>query len=184
MGDPTTGRVYALGVCGFFQCIDSETGKTIWSRSLAEEFGLLSTYGGRTATPIVYEDLVIINSVMTGWGKVARPAQQFLAMDKKTGEIVWMSGTKTGPEDTTFSTPVLTTLKGQAAMVFGGADGAVWAFQPRTGKPIWSYQVSRRGINASPVVVEDKVFIGHSNETSTTSRPVACSRLRGTAKGT
>jgi len=164
VGDPTTGRVYALGVCGYFQCLDAETGKTIWSRSLAEEFGLLSTYGGRTASPTLFEDLVIINSVMTGWGQVAVPAQQFLAMKKDTGEIVWMNNTKPRPEDTTYSTPVFTTLAGQSAMVVAGADGAVWAFQPRTGQPIWEFQISRRGINASPVVVGDKVYVGHSNE--------------------
>src|SRR4051812_13974807 len=31
VGDPTTGRIYAMGVCGYFQCLDGETGKTIWS---------------------------------------------------------------------------------------------------------------------------------------------------------
>ena len=39
VGDPTTGRVYALGVCGYFQCLDGETGKTLWSHSLSEEYG-------------------------------------------------------------------------------------------------------------------------------------------------
>ena len=34
VGDPETGHVYALGVCGYFQCIDGETGKTIWSRPI------------------------------------------------------------------------------------------------------------------------------------------------------
>ena len=53
VGDPTTGRVYAMGVCGYFQCLDGETGKTLWSHSLSEEFGLLSTYGGRTNVPVI-----------------------------------------------------------------------------------------------------------------------------------
>ena len=37
VGDPATGNVFALGVCGYFQCIDGETGKTIWSHSMSEE---------------------------------------------------------------------------------------------------------------------------------------------------
>ncbi len=73
VGDPATGRVFALGVCGLFQCLDGETGKTIWSRSLSEEFGLLSTYGGRTNVPVVFEDKVYISAVMTNWGELARP---------------------------------------------------------------------------------------------------------------
>ena len=44
-------------------------------------------------------------------------------------------------------------------MVFGSGDGAVWAFQPRTGKPIWNFQLSRRGLNVSPVVVGDNVYM-------------------------
>lgn len=162
--DPASGRVFVQGVCGYFQCVDGESGKTIWSRSLAEEFGILSTYGGRTATPVLFEDLVIVNGVMTGWGEFARPAQCFLAMNKDSGEVVWLKATKPFPEDTTYSTPVLTTIKGQAALVVGASDGAMWAFQPRTGNPLWQFQVSRRGINVSPVVLSDKVYFGHSEE--------------------
>ena len=64
--DPVTKTVYAHGVCGYFAAIDAETGKTRWSRSLHEEFGFLSTYGGRTNIPVVFEDLVIASAVVTG----------------------------------------------------------------------------------------------------------------------
>ena len=40
VGDPATGKLYAMGVCGFFQCLDGETGKPIWSVSLNEEYRL------------------------------------------------------------------------------------------------------------------------------------------------
>jgi outer membrane protein assembly factor BamB len=164
VGDPTTGRVYAIGVCGLFQCLEGDTGKTVWKRSLNEEFGLLTTYGGRTNVPVVFEDLVIISGVVTGWGDMARPAHRFLAFDKKTGEAVWFNGTRPLPEDTTYSTPVLAVLKGQSALVFGSGDGGVHAFQPRTGKPIWTFQLSARGINVSPVVEGDRVYIAHAEE--------------------
>lgn len=164
VGDPTTGRVFAQGVNGFFQCLDGETGKEIWSRSLHEEFGLVSTYGGRTNTPVVFEDLVIASAVVTGWGEMAVPAHRFIAMDKNTGEVRWFNGTGLRPEDTTYSTPVLTVLDGQAAMVFGSSDGCVWAFQPRTGKPIWNFKLSRRGINVSPVVDGDTVYVSQGEE--------------------
>src|SRR5688572_12807534 len=51
VGDPETGNVYALGVCGYFQCISGKTGKTLWAIPMHERFGLLSTYGGRTNYP-------------------------------------------------------------------------------------------------------------------------------------
>ncbi|MDZ4817670.1 MAG: PQQ-binding-like beta-propeller repeat protein [Planctomycetota bacterium] len=164
VGDPTTGRVYAQGVNGFFQCLDGDTGKEIWSRSMHEEFGLLSTYGGRTNTPVIFEDMVLASAVIIGWGDTALPAHRFLGMDKNTGEVRWLNGTTVRPEDTTYSTPVLTVLGGEAAMVFGSSDGACWAFQPRTGQPIWNYKMSRRGISVSPVVEGDTVYMTQAEE--------------------
>ncbi|HEV3022961.1 MAG TPA: PQQ-binding-like beta-propeller repeat protein, partial [Pirellulales bacterium] len=163
-GDPETGNVYAMGVCDYFQCLDGETGKTLWSHSLSEEFGCLSTYGGRTNTPVVFEDLVIISAVVIGWGEMAVPAHRFLAFDKRTGQVVWFNGTKLRPKDTTYSTPVISVIGGQQMLIFGSGDGGVWAFQPRTGVPIWSCQFCNRGINTSPVVEGDMVYIGHSEE--------------------
>ena len=164
VGDPATGRVYALGVCDYFQCLDGETGKTIWSRSLSEEYGFLSTYGGRTNVPVIFEDTVIINAVVIGWGEMAVPAHRFVAFNKETGVPVWFNGTRLRPDDTTYSTPVITTLGGQAAMVFASGDGGVWAFQPRTGRPLWSYQLSLRGVNITPLVDGDTIYMSHSEE--------------------
>jgi outer membrane protein assembly factor BamB len=162
--DPNTGKVYALGVCGLFQCIDGATGKTLWSHSLAEKFGLLSTYGGRTNVPVIVDDLVLISSIVIGWDKMAKPAHRFMAFDKSTGVIQWFNGTRISPYDTTYSTPTVATIGNQRALIFGSGDGAVWAFQPLTGRQIWKYQVSKRGLNVSPLVHNNRVFTGHSEE--------------------
>ncbi|CAL1125616.1 unnamed protein product [Cladocopium goreaui] len=164
VGDPETGNVYALGVCGYFQCIDGETGETIWSHSMSEEYGLLSTYGGRTNVPVIFEDLVIISAVVIGWGDMAKPAHQFLAFDKNTGEVVWFEGTTPLPDDTTYSTPTVTVVDGRAMMIFEAGDGKVWAMEPRTGRPIWQYDLAMRGLNTSPLVVGDKVYAGNGEE--------------------
>ena len=121
VADPASDTVFAHGVCGAFTAIDAATGKTKWHRSLHEEFGFLSTYGGRTNIPVVFEDLVIASAVVTGWGDTARPAHRFLGLDKGTGAVRWMNGTKELPEDTTYSTPALAVLGGQAAVVFGSS---------------------------------------------------------------
>jgi outer membrane protein assembly factor BamB len=165
VGDPTTGNVFALGVSGVFQCIDGETGKTIWMHSMSEEYGMIHTYGGRTNMPIVYEDLVIISCVMTGWGDYAVPAHRFVAFDKRSGQAVWITSTRLRPEDTTYSTPMPAVFDGQAAIVTGSGDGSVYAIQPRTGKIIWKYEASLRGISTSPLVVGNEVYCGHAEET-------------------
>ena len=164
VGDPETGNVYALGVCGYFQCINGETGETIWSRSMHEEFGFLSTYGGRTNFPVVCDDQVIISAVVIGWGEMAKPAHRFVSMDKRTGDVIWFDGTTPLPYDTTYSPPALKVINGQKQLIFGSGDGRVWGIQPRTGKKLWNYGLARRGLNTGPFVIGDRVFTGQSEE--------------------
>ncbi len=183
MGDPETGNIYALGVNGYFSCIDGKTGKTLWSHSLGEEFGLISPYGGRTHPPAVFEDLVIINGVMVGWGDTAPPAHRILAMDKNTGEPRWFTHTKPLPEDTVFSTPTFTAIDGLEEMIVGSSDGAVWSFQPRTGKSIWNFRMSPRGLSPSPVVVGEKVYESQGEETLDRKNAGSLVCFKGTGTG-
>lgn len=162
--DPETNRVYALGVCGLFHCLDAATGDVVWRIPLHEQFGLLSTYGGRTNFPIICDDLVIVSAVMIGWGEFAKPAHRFIGFDKRTGDVAWINGTRPLPYDTTYSAPALAVIDGQKTLVFGSGDGSIHGLQPRTGKQIWTYRISRRGVNSSPLVVGDTVFAGHSDE--------------------
>ena len=164
VGDPETDRVYVLGLGCTFQCLDGKTGKLIWEHSMLEEYGMLSTYGGRTNFPVVYEDMVIISGVNTGWDQTAVPTHRFMALDKNTGAAIWTMSTRPRPEDTTYSTPIFTVLNGQAAMVLGAADGAIYALQPRTGKVIWKYQASPRGMNIAPLVENGIVYMGHGEQ--------------------
>jgi outer membrane protein assembly factor BamB len=183
IADPSSNTVFAHGVCGVFTAIDATTGKTKWQRSLHEEFGFLSTYGGRTNIPVVFEDLVIASAVVTGWGDTARPAHRFLGLDKATGEVRWMNGTKELPEDTTYSTPSLAVLGGQAALVFGSSDGSVWNFQPRTGKPVWNFKLSRRGLNVAPLVAGEDVFISQAEENLDNTSMGSVTRFKGVGAG-
>ena len=165
VADPETDRVYKLGVGALLQCLEGATGKVVWERSLLEEQGMLSTYGGRTNFPVIYEDLVICSGVYTGWAETALPAHRVMAFDKRDGRLIWTFGTRPRPEDTTYSTPVFAVLGGQDAMVFGGADGSVYAVQPRTGRLIWEYRASSRGISTTALVDENGiVYCGHSEQ--------------------
>ena len=184
VGDPTTGYVYAQGVNGLFMCLDGETGKTVWSLPLHEQFGLVTTYGGRTNLPIIFEDMVLISGVLTNWGENAKPAHRFLGFDKLTGECRWLNGTTPLPEDTTYSTPVVKVIEGKQQLIFTSGDGGIWGFQPRTGQKVWEYKLSRRGINVSPVVVDELVYAAHGEEnlSGNTQGGVVCVKATG-AKG-
>ena len=189
-GDPETGRIYAQGVSGYFCCLEGETGKLVWDRSLHEEFGLISTYGGRTNVPVIFEDTLLISSVIVGWGDepkwggFARPAHRFMAFDKATGELRWLNGTGISPYDTTYSTPTVLPIGGQAALVFSSGDGGVWALQPRTGKAIWNFPFGRAGINISPLVTADgRVYVSHSVENTFGTSMGSVAALDGTKSG-
>ncbi|MFO1092889.1 MAG: PQQ-binding-like beta-propeller repeat protein [Planctomycetaceae bacterium] len=162
--DPSKDRIFAQGVSGYFCCLNAQTGAVEWDKSLHEEYGFLSTYGGRTNFPIVHENNVIVSAVVIGWGEMAKPTHRFIAFDIRNGEPVWFSGTRVFPEDTTYSAPVLCTLGGKAAIVFGSGDGALHAMEPRTGRIIWSYYCSKHGLNCTPLVANDTVYLGHSEE--------------------
>lgn len=161
--DEETGNVYAHGVQGLFFCFAPD-GKVLWSKSLTEEYGRVTGYGGRVTSPIVDEDKVIIHFLSSNWGDQARGGHRFLALDKKTGEVIWWSEPGGQPLDTIQSTPIIAVINGERLLIGGGADGAVHAMQARTGKKVWSYHVSRRGLNVSPVASGNKVFISQSEE--------------------
>lgn len=75
-----------------------------------------------------------------------------------------MNGTKELPEDTTYSTPSLANVGGQAALIFGSSDGSVWNLQPRTGKAVWNFKLSRRGLNVAPLVDGETIYISQAEE--------------------
>ncbi len=183
VADPETGNVYCLGVCDYFVCINGETGAAVWDIPLHEQFGMLSTYGGRTNFPVVHEDLVIISGIMINWGDAAKPNHRLIALDKRTGQLVWFSGTRDFPDDTTYSAPSLVTIDGQRQMILGAGDGAVWGFQPRSGKALWHFDLSRRGLFATPLVSGNRVFASHSEENTSGTTMGAVVALEVSGRG-
>ena len=70
--DPETGNIYALS--GGAEVIAlSKDGKLLWSRSLGEEFAAFTTHGGRTMSPLVDGDLVIVSAAISSWGTRGEP---------------------------------------------------------------------------------------------------------------
>ena len=65
---------------------------------------------------------------------------------------------------TVYSTPVVTTIDGQRVLVAGNGNGGIFAFKVATGEKVWGFSFSRRGINTSPVVADNRVYVTHSEE--------------------
>jgi outer membrane protein assembly factor BamB len=163
VADPATGTVYAYGVGGTLHALTRE-GKSLWVRSVNEDFGLITTHGGRTVSPIIEGDLVIISGASSAWGRFARGGQKFFAFNKKTGATVWVNQFPGRPYDTVYSPPTATEINGARLIITGGSDGAAHAFKPQTGEHVWRYAMSKRGINTGAVVIGKTAFVSQGEE--------------------
>ena len=164
--DQETGNVFVHTVDGLLICYSPE-GERLWEKQMYELFGHISGYGGRTTTPIVDEDRVIVSFIANADYALGAPPprQRFYAFDTRTGDVLWVS-TPGGPaEDTIYTAPVVAVIGGVRQLISGNADGGIWSIAARTGEPLWGYRMSKRGLNASPVVGPDGlVYITHGED--------------------
>jgi outer membrane protein assembly factor BamB len=182
VGDPTTGNVYVFGVGGHLMGLNRD-GKVLWERSLSEDFGLLTTHGGRTVSPIIDGDLVIVSGVTFQWGQHGRGAHRFIAFDKKTGETVYVSAPGGRPYDTTYAPPIIVDVNGTRLLIQGSSDGFVHAIKPQTGEPVWKIEISKRGLNTGVVVKGTTAILTHSEENLNSSEMGMMLAVDATAKG-
>ena len=123
---PTTDgeRLYVFfGKSGVY-CLDLD-GNEIWHTSVGER----THSWGSGSSPVLYDDLVIVNaSVESG---------SLVALDKQTGEVVWRVPRIRG----CWNTPVLVPLPdGRTELVLslpGRPEGRIVGFDPATGKELW-----------------------------------------------
>ena len=166
--DPETGNFYLMMSNGHFACLNDK-GDALWEISMIEEFGSLTFPNGRTGTPFVDGDLVIVRRVTTNWGAQGPPRDRFYAFDKRTGKHVWACTPGIQPKDSSFSTPIVETRNGQRIMYVGTGCGNLVAINVLTGQPLWRYHMSYGGVNSSPVIWNDRVIAVHGKENLDTS---------------
>jgi outer membrane protein assembly factor BamB len=181
--DPATGNVFAISGNGLLMSL-SKDGKLLWERSLAEEYGMWTTHGGRMSTPIIDGDLLIVSGLMFGWGGTASPAHRFLAVDKTTGQSVWVSAPEGRPTDTIYANPFVADVAGVRMFFSGGSDGAMHALKIATGEPIWHWDVSKRGLNTAALMLGDDIIVTHSEENVVSSEMGMIAAVPANSKGT
>jgi outer membrane protein assembly factor BamB len=180
--DPETGNVYALGA-GATVIALSRDGKLLWDRSIGEEFAAFTTHGGRTAAPIIDGDLVIVNAALSNWGAFGARGHRFIALDKRTGEIIYVATPGGRPYDTSFSPGIIATINGMRELIVGGGDGAVHSMKPQTGEKIWSYIATKRAINTGVIVAGTDVLVSHGDENLDTSTMGMIAAIDGSQSG-
>jgi outer membrane protein assembly factor BamB len=180
--DVETGNIYALS--GGAQAIAlSRDGKLLWERSIGEEFAAFTTHGGRTMSPVIDGNLVIVSAAVSNWGSVAARGHRFIALDKRTGEIVYVANPGGRPYDTAYASPLIATVNGMRLLIAGLGDGGIHAIKPQTGERVWSYVAAKRAINTGVVVKDNTVFVSHGDENLTGNELGMLAALDGTQTG-
>ncbi len=163
VADPETGNVYSFGVNNLLTALTRD-GKKLWDRSITEEMSPFTTHGGRTISPIVDGNLVIVSTPTSTWGTMAGRTQRFIAMDKRTGDIVWVSTPGGRPYDTSYSAMNIVNINGTRLLITGGSDGAALAIKPQTGEPVWNLVLAKRGMNTGLVANGKYAIVSHGDE--------------------
>ncbi|HEX7376627.1 MAG TPA: PQQ-binding-like beta-propeller repeat protein [Pirellulales bacterium] len=164
-------RVYIFGVEGLLHCLRAVDGKLLWKLDTAEKFGVIQNFFGVGSTPVVEDDLLIVQvggspeeskQVPPGQLNRVRPnSSGVVALDKYTGEVKYTLG----DELAGYAGPVTATI-GRRRWCFVFARGGLLAFEPKSGKLDFHYPWRAsvlESVNASnPVVVGDLVFISET----------------------
>ena len=161
--DPETGNIYALSGCAQVVAL-SRDGTPLWDRSFGEEFAAFTTHGGRTMSPVVEGDLVIVSAAVSNWGTSANRAHRFIALDKRTGEVVYVANPGGRPKDTAYAPPLIATINGMRLLIAGLGDGGTHAIKVQTGEKVWSFPSARRAINTGVAVKGTSVVVSHGDE--------------------
>jgi outer membrane protein assembly factor BamB len=143
------GRVFTLGAEGTLSCLDLDTGKKIWRRSLNEEYKVPPGFFGVATSPLLEQDLLLVNVGGKGAGIVA--------FAKETGKEIW----RAAQDGASYSSPVVLDLAGSREAVFLTREGIV-LLDPRTGLVTFTKHFRSRmdaSVNAAtPVVVDNLIF--------------------------
>ncbi|HUQ86209.1 MAG TPA: PQQ-binding-like beta-propeller repeat protein [Vicinamibacterales bacterium] len=180
--DPETGNIYIFTVAAQLICV-SPDGKIVWDRSLPDEYGAVTTHGGRTTSPIIEGDKVVLNALVMAWGDLNRTGNRYFAFDKKTGQTVWIASPQTRHFDTNYSTPIVADINGTRALIVGGTDGMYHALKVNTGERIWSIEVSKRAILNSALFRDNVAYITHGEENMDTTEMGMIAALDATKSG-
>jgi outer membrane protein assembly factor BamB len=144
------GLAYSLGTMGHFHCLDAETGKVVWSKDLLNEYKIDMPIWGISASPLVYEDLVIVHI-----GGV--DGASIVAFDKKSGEEKWRALN----EKVSYSSPIVIEQAGHPVLVCWTGE-SLSGLDPKTGKLYWSLPAkpTKMVINiATPITDGERLFV-------------------------
>lgn len=134
------GRLFTVGAAGKIHCLDKLTGKVLWKRDLAADFGGQIRNSGYSASPVIWGDTVIV----LPWA----PDAAIAALKISDGSVVW----KKHSFVVSYATPEILRIGGREQLVAQFSD-EVTGLDPATGDLLWSFpHTNNQKVNVAPAI--------------------------------
>ena len=149
-GTPTVdgNRLFALGGNGDLSCLETKTGKVVWTMNLLQKFGGENPRWGISESPLVMGEKLLVNA--------GGPDASVMALNKQNGALIW----KSQSDGAGYSSAMPVQIGSTTHVVFFTHDRAV-GVDLKDGRLLWSYpKASNKVANvATPVIRGNKVFV-------------------------
>ena len=120
----SAGRVFATGATGTLVALDAASGRELWRHDLVTEHAAAVPQWGKSNSPLVIDDLVIVSA--------GGPGASLVAYDTVTGTLRW----KAGDDASSYSSPTLATLAGRPQILILN-NSSLASHDPATGELLW-----------------------------------------------
>jgi outer membrane protein assembly factor BamB len=117
------------------------SGRQLWQADV----GSKTNGWGTAASPVFYKDLVLINASVE--------SESLVALDRRTGEEKW----RAGDIRESWNTPLVSTAASGRQELIVAVQGKVLAFDPDSGRPLWSCKTDIGWYMVPSVVAADGV---------------------------
>jgi outer membrane protein assembly factor BamB len=149
----------------------------VWKTDLVKDLKVYPHMIASSSPLVVGEQVFVVTSHGVEGEKhtVLTPtAPSFVALNKKTGAVLWQDASP-GKDilEGQWSSPTYAVVKGKPQVIFPGGDGWLRGFDAQTHQLIWKFDCNpkksvfhpgrrstRNYIVATPVVYDDKVYVG------------------------
>jgi outer membrane protein assembly factor BamB len=151
-------RLYALGSQGDLLCL-SIAGELIWRKHLVRDLEGQRSSWGYAESPLIDRDLLICTP--------GGPKATMVALNKKTGVVVWKASVPMG-NHAAYASPIVAEV-GRVRQYIQFLAGCLVGVSAKDGKLLWSYDGVIGSFNCStPIFHEGHVFV----TASASNRPV------------
>jgi outer membrane protein assembly factor BamB len=144
--------IYALGSDGDLACLETGSGKIRWQKSLRKEFGGQPGIWAYAESPLVDGQAVVVTP--------GGPQATMVALNKKTGAVIWKSAVP-GGDPAGYASAIVVQGGSRKQYVQFLSQGIV-GVDAKTGQFLWRYKEPAKGMAqmVTPVARDEYVYGG------------------------